>query len=171
MARKEELERTNHFLFPFYGSSRFLFSSAAESLLRREIQTEWEREGGGRGTSPFFRLSELVGGWWRKKKQRAGSVSSTPVWRTVLTSRSSGADRRFYHPHTQNNNRKIRIFNVIIIIEQRNSKFVQLLNVRAIFQKTFHIWIVSRIKCVRVLFVCFFAPIPNLKIFTNIYNN
>lgn len=79
LAQKEELERTNHFLFPFYGSSRFLFSSAAESLLRREIQTEREREGGGRGTSPFFRLSELVGGWWRKKKQRAGSVSSTPV--------------------------------------------------------------------------------------------
>lgn len=52
-----------------------------------------EKEGGFSLTSSVGGMVAMAG-WWRKKQRRPVSVSSTPVWRPVLTSRSSGADRR-----------------------------------------------------------------------------
>lgn len=83
---EEEPERTNHFLlFPFDGTSRFGSGSAAESpSILRLPQLNWV----GRQQDllqysstfrPFFIFIFPSWGWWRKKKQRPGSVSSTPV--------------------------------------------------------------------------------------------
>lgn len=87
---EEEPERTNHFrLFPFDGTSRFGSGSAAESpSILRLPQLNWVGRQQDllqylvvRFARFFFFLIFIFPswGWWRKKKQRPGSVSSTPV--------------------------------------------------------------------------------------------